>query len=143
MQNCDIRLKEYENFKKDCLVFKETNCINDMLGQTLEFKRGVKRIENKIVNYSLYLIAHNGFVFDLYVVLNNLRQWRTSTNLIKEGAGIASPEKFEGYIDKDRKLLNMYISNVEECISTIFSRNLLYAIDNNLFCYRKKENMMN
>ena len=43
-----------------------------MLDHILKFKREAKKINNKIVENKLNLIAHNGSGFDSYVVLNNL-----------------------------------------------------------------------
>ena len=62
-----------------------------------------KRINNKIVKYNFYLIAHKGSRFDSYVVLNNLPQWRT-VKLIKNGSGIVSLKIFNGYVDQSKKI---------------------------------------
>ena len=45
-----------------------------MLDHVLSFKGEPKKVKNKIVEYNLHLIAHNGNGFDSYVVLNNLPQ---------------------------------------------------------------------
>ena len=74
-----------------------------MLDYVLQFKGEPKRINNKIVNYNLYLIAHKRSGFDSYVVLNNLPQWRTF-NLIKNGSGIVSLKIFNGYVDQNKKI---------------------------------------
>ena len=58
----------------------------------------------KIVEYNLYLIAHNGSGFDSYVALNNLPQWRSVVKLIKNGAGIISLKIFNGYVDPVKKI---------------------------------------
>ena len=69
-------------------------------------KENLKKSEMKyeIVEYNLYLIAHNGSGFDSYVVLNNLPQWRTVVKLIKNGAGIISHKIFNGYVDQNKNL---------------------------------------
>ena len=67
-------------------------------------KENQKEIKNKIVEYNLYLIAHNGSGFDSYVVLNNLPQWRSVVKLIKNGAGIISLKIFNGYVDPVKKV---------------------------------------
>ena len=72
----DISEKGYQKCLNDCIVFKGLDNINKMLDYVLQFKGEAKRINNKIVKYNLYLIAHKGSGFDSYVVLNNLPQWR-------------------------------------------------------------------
>ena len=54
------------------------------------------------------MIAHNGSGFDIYVVLNNLPQWRSVVKLIKNGAGIISLKIFNGYVD-ERKRIPQYV----------------------------------
>ena len=75
-----------------------------MLDHVLSYKGEPKKVKNKIVEYNLYLIAHNGSDFDSYVVLNNLPQWRSVVKLIKNGAGIISLKIFNGYIDPVKKI---------------------------------------
>ena len=75
-----------------------------MLDHVLSFKGEPKKVENKIVEYNLSLIAHNGSGFDSYVVLNNLPQWRSVVKLIKNGAGIISLKIFNGYVDQNKKI---------------------------------------
>ena len=60
----------------------------------------------KIVEYNLFLKAHNGSGFDSYVASNNLPQGRSVVSLIKNGAGIVSLSIFKGYVDQ-KKFLNM------------------------------------
>ena len=73
-------------------------------------------MKNKIVEYNLYLITHTGSGFDSYVVLNNLPQWRSVVELIKNGAGIVSLKITNGYVDQNKKDLKTYISDVGEFI---------------------------
>ena len=75
-----------------------------MLDHVLSFKGEPKKVKNKIVEYNLYLIAHNGSGFDSYVVLNNLPQWRSVVKLIKNGRGIVSLKIFNGYVDPVKKV---------------------------------------
>ena len=75
-----------------------------MLDHVLSFKGEPKKVKNKIVEYNLYLIAHNGSGFDSYVVLNNLPKWRSVVKLIKNRAGIISLKIFNGYIDPVKKI---------------------------------------
>ena len=56
--NRDTTRREYEKCRKECIVFKGTDSIEEMLDYVLQFKGEVKRIINKIVKYNLYLIAH-------------------------------------------------------------------------------------
>ena len=73
------------------------------------FNRSKENLEkSKKINYILYLIAHKGSGFDSYIVVNNLPQWRTNVNLIKNGVGIVSVKVFNGYIDQTEKILNMF-----------------------------------
>ena len=99
----DISEKEHQKCLNDCIVFKGLDNINKMLNYNLQYKREPKRINNKIVKYNLYLIAHKGSGFESYVVLNNLPQWRTF-KVIKNGSGIVSLKIFNGYVDQSRKV---------------------------------------
>ena len=64
----DKTQREHEKSTNDCVVFKGTDCYNDMLDHTLEFKGEAKRPTNKIVKCNLYLLTHNGSGFDSYFV---------------------------------------------------------------------------
>ena len=75
-----------------------------MLDHVLSLKGEPEKIKNKIVEYNLYLIAHNGSGFDSYVVLNNLPRWRSVVKLIKNGRGIVSLKIFNGYVDQNKKI---------------------------------------
>ena len=70
-----------------------------MLDHILSSRGKVK----KNVEKNLFLIAHNGSGFDSYVGLNNLPQWRSVVNLIKNGAGTFSLKRFKGYVDEKKK----------------------------------------
>ena len=102
--NRDRTHREYEKHRKDCIVFKGTNCVNDILDQLLEIKGNVKKNNTEIVNCNLYLIAQSGPSFDSYVVLKNLSHWRTITNLNKDGASFVSLKIFNIQVDKDKKV---------------------------------------
>ena len=75
-----------------------------MLDHVLSFKGELKNVKNKIVQYNLYLIAHNGSGFDSHVVLNNLSQWRSVVEKTKNGAGITSLKIFNGYVGSVKKI---------------------------------------
>ena len=49
-----------------------------MLDHVLLFKGESKKVNNKFVEYNLYLIAQNGSGFASYVTLVNLPQWRSA-----------------------------------------------------------------
>ena len=100
----DITEQEYQKCLNDCVVFKEIVCLIEMLDHVLLFKGEPKKIKNKFVEYNLYLIAHNGSRFDIYVVFNNLPQWRSVVKLIKNGAGIISLKIINGFVDEKKKI---------------------------------------
>ena len=100
----DISEQKNQKCPNDCVVFKGTDCINEMLDHVLSFKGEPKKNKNEIVEYNLYLIAHNGSGFDSYVVLNSLPRWRSVVKLIKNGAGIFSLKIFNGYVDEKKKI---------------------------------------
>ena len=100
----DISEQEYQKCLIDCIVFGGTDCINEMLDHVLSVKGEAKKVNNKIFEYNLYLIAHNGSGFDSYVVLNNLPKWGSVVNLIKNRTGIVSLKIFNGYVDEKKKI---------------------------------------
>ena len=79
-----------------------------MLHHVLTFKGEPKKLKNKIVEYILFLIAHNRSGFDSYVVLSNLPQWRNVAKPIKNGAGIISLKTFNGNVDENKKNSSKY-----------------------------------
>ena len=96
--------QEYQKCLNDCVVFKGTDCINEMLDHVLSFKGEPKKVNNRIVEYNLYLIAHNGSGFDSHGVLNDLAQWRSVVKLIKNAAGVISFKLLNGYVDQNKKI---------------------------------------
>ena len=101
--NQDISEDEYQKRLKDSIVFRGSGCINEMLDFIFQYKGEGKKVINKIVEYIRYLIAHNGSSFDIYLVLNNLPDWQTVGNLIKNGAGIVFLKMFNGCADRVKK----------------------------------------
>ena len=100
----DISEQEYQKCLNDSVIFKGNDCINEMLDHVLSFEGEPKNVKNKIVEYNLYLIAHNGSGFDSYVVLNNFPQWRIVVNLIKNAAGNVSLKLYNGFVDQNKKI---------------------------------------
>ena len=97
-----ITQTEIEKCKNDCIVFKSTDCINEMLDHVLNFEGKPKKIRKKIVQYELCSIGDNGNGFASCIVLNNLPQWRTVVNLVGNGVDFVSLNKFNGYVEKNR-----------------------------------------
>ena len=87
----------------DCVAFKGTGCIKDNLDDVLSFKGEANKVKSKIVDYNLYMVAHNGSGFDSCVVLSNLPQWRSVINSNKNGATNISPKIFNGYFHYENR----------------------------------------
>ena len=85
-------------------AFKGSNCNNEMLDYVFLFKGEAKKINNKIVESSPYMIVQNGSGFDSYIVLNILPEWRSVVNLIENGGGIVSFKIFYRYVDEKKKM---------------------------------------
>ena len=62
--NRDITEKDYQKSSNDFVVFKGSDCKNNILDHILSFKGERKKSIKKIVEINLYLIAHNGSGFD-------------------------------------------------------------------------------
>ena len=63
--NRDITQREYEKCRKNCIVFKGTNSINEMLDYVLQFKGEVKKLITKlliIINTYLLIKAVDSIV---------------------------------------------------------------------------------
>ena len=95
--------REYQNCLNDYVVSKVINCVNETLDHVLSFKEEARKVKNKIVECNLYLIAHNVSGLDIYVLLNNLPQWRSVVKLIETGAGSISLKIFNGFVDENKK----------------------------------------
>ena len=72
-----------------------------MLDHVLSFKGEAKKVNNKIVEYSQYLLPHNGCGFVSYALLNSLPQWRSAFKLTKNGASIILIKMVNGYVDQN------------------------------------------
>ena len=75
-----------------------------MIDHVLSIKGKIKKVQSKIVEYNLYVRAHNGSGFDSYVVLSSLPQKPSVVELNKNGAGIISLKMCNGYADENKKL---------------------------------------
>ena len=64
------------------------NCIGGALDLLLKFKGEERKINNKNVEYTLQIHAHNGGGFDTWVVLNNPSCDKHFVDIIKYGKGI-------------------------------------------------------
>ena len=104
--NRDLTNEEYQKCKNDTIVYTGTDCINQMLDYIITFKGEPKKVDNKIVEYELHMLGHNGSSFDTYIILNNLPKCRRIVNIIKNGKGIISLKIFNGYIDKKPQYVN-------------------------------------
>ena len=99
-----ISEQECQKCLNECVVFKGTDCNNEMLDHVLSFKGEPKKVKKKFVEYNLFLIAHNGSGFDIYVVLNNLPQWRSIVKPIENGTGNFSLKILNSYVDENKKI---------------------------------------
>ena len=108
--------KDFQKCSNDCVVFNASDSFNEILDHVLAFEGENKSVKIKIVEYNLFLVAHNGSGFDSYVVWNNLPQWRSVVKLIEIGAGNFSPKKFNGYVIENKKFLKMNILEMRKFI---------------------------
>ena len=46
----DMSEQEFQKCLNDCVIFKGTDCINEMLYQVLSFKGDVKKVKNRVVD---------------------------------------------------------------------------------------------
>ena len=99
----DTSRKKCQKGLNDGIVFNRVDSIIEILDHVLQFKGEIKKVINKIVKYSLYILAHKGSGFDCYEVLNNLPQWRTLVSLVKNGSSIVSHKLFNGLVDQNKK----------------------------------------
>ena len=89
------------NVKKIVFFFERT--VSKILDYVLQFRVQAKKVNNKNVKNNLYLLAHNGFGFDSFIVINIIPHWRTVVSLIKNGSGNVSLKIFNGYVDRSKK----------------------------------------
>ena len=101
--------EELQKSIKDTTAFIGDDCINNALDYLLKFKGDERKLNNKSVEYSLQLHAHNGSGFDTWIILNNLPCDKHIVNIIKNGKGIISLKLFNGYIQNNNKQIPQYL----------------------------------
>ena len=76
-----------------------------MLYWLVTLKGEPRRVKNKITEYELLLIAHNGNASDRYVALNSLSNWHRILNIVKNGK-----------CNVFSKILNRNLTKSEKCL---------------------------
>ena len=105
--NRNLTPYETEKYKKDASVFDGDNCVSNAFHFLLKFKGEERKVNNKIVEYTLQLDARNGSGFDTWITLNNLPCDKHTVDIIKNGKGINSLRVFNSYIQNNKKMLNI------------------------------------
>ena len=93
--------KKWENHQKcekDTFELDGVDCTSKMLEWLATSKGETRKVGNKIVEYKLQLLAHNGSAIDTYVVLNSLSNWHRLVNIVKRGKDHFSSKIFERFI---------------------------------------------
>ena len=67
----ELSEQEYQKCLNDCVVFKGTDCFNEMLHHVLSSKGEPKKVNKRIIEYNFYLLAHKRSGFDSYAVINS------------------------------------------------------------------------
>ena len=129
-----ISEQDYQKCLNVCVVFKGADCINEKLDHVLSFKIEPKRIKSLIVDNILFLIAHNESGFVSFLSLNILPQWRSDVNLIKNGAGVASLKKFNGYVVEKKRIPQYVHFRCGRVLINSSSKNWVLLTNYNL-CY--------
>ena len=124
--------------KRDCILFEETDSINEVLDHVLQFKGEVKKVNNKSSDYNLYILVHNDSGFDSYLVLNNIPQLMTIVSLIKNWSAFVFFKIFNGYVDQNKKFRNLFIFYVEEFILIFRWKKICFFINYNQVYLKKK-----
>ena len=63
----------------------------------------------EFVEYNLQLHAHNGSVFDTWIILNNLSCDKHIVKIIEDGKDITSLKVINGYIQTGKKQIPQYL----------------------------------
>ena len=71
-----------------CFYFQGVNCINEFSDLTSSFKGEVERVDKKIDEQNLCMIAHNRSGLDTYIIFNNLPQRLRVVHMVKIVAGV-------------------------------------------------------
>ena len=89
--NCDLTPYEIQKCKKDTLVFDGDDCTSNAVDLFLKLKKEERKTINiKIVENNLQIYAHNGNVFDSWIILINLPCDKHTVDINKNGKGIIS-----------------------------------------------------
>ena len=96
---------KWKNGKKGFIVFDGVDYVTNVLDFCLKLKgKPRKDNQNKILEYSLQLHAHNGSRFDTWLVLNNLPCDKKIVSNIKNGKGKIELKVFNRYILKKKQV---------------------------------------
>ena len=108
----DLKHDERQICKKDTIAFDGDNCVETALDFCLKLKgEEYKDTKRKVLEYNLQLHAHNVSGFDIWIVLNNLPVIKDKriVNTIKIGKSIIESKVFNGYIEKNKKQIPLYL----------------------------------
>ena len=106
----DPTREELQKSIDDTIAFMGDDCINTALDYCLKFKGEERKVNNKIVEYNLQMVAHNGSGFDTWIILNNLRcDKHIVGDIIKNGKSIIELKVFNGLIYKNNKQIPQYL----------------------------------
>ena len=108
--NRDLTHDEGQKCKKDTIAFDGDNCVETVLDFCLKLKRVERKDNNnKILEYSLQLHAHNGWGFDTWIVLKILSCDKRFVNNNRNGKGIIELKLSNGYFETNRKQKPQYL----------------------------------
>ena len=101
--NRDITPYEKEKSKTDTFVFDGGKYVSNAIVFSLKLNDDVRKVENKIVQYTLQHDAHNGSGFDTWIILKNLPCDKPIVDSIENGKCIIELKVFNGYVGTNKK----------------------------------------
>ena len=108
--NRDSTKDEIDKCKKDTIAFDGDNCVEKALDFCLKLKgEEYKDKKEEILEYNLQLHAHNGSGFDTWRILNYLPCDKRIVNIIKNGKRIIELKVFNGWIEKNKKQIPLFL----------------------------------